>query len=578
LGTAGAYSALLYPEALPDVVPSHLQLRLRATSLSSDLHLLMKLPTLLLTATALCLAVSPVYSQSLSPGFRIAGSNGSSTVQMLDNTGAVVHTWSTGFNPGLGLEMQEDGKLLRAIRTGGVPGLGGGSGGGVQQLALDGTVLWDFRYNSGGKFSHHDIETLPNGNVLMIAWEDKTLAQALAAGRSPSLINGNVMRPDHIIEVQPTGPTTGTIVWEWHVWDHLIQEAEPTQSNFGVVGDHPELVDVNYPPAANEASDWNHMNSIEYDPIHDLIMVSARHQDEIWIIDHSTTTAEAAGHTGGARGQGGDLLYRWGNPAAYNSGTFADKQLFGQHGAQFVPPGYPGAGNVTLFNNSPPGGSQAMELVLPQDAQGDFTFGPGGVYGPAGPTWTYSGGFNSNILSSVLRLPNGNTLICSGTQALILEVTNAGQVLFSEDLGNNVFHARYTERTFWADEQTISASSGGSVAFDLIAGTAQAGQGYLVLGSLSGTTPGFTKSFINVPLNWDIYTELTLNFANTPTFANTMGTLDGSGHSSASLNVNPGEIPPAAVGAVLYHAFVALDPGTSHLTWASNSIGITIVP
>jgi hypothetical protein len=536
----------------------------------------MKIPALILTTTCLFVALPSVRSQSLAPGFRIAGTNGSTNVQMLDNTGAVVHTWATSFNPGVGMELQEDGKLLRTIKTSGVPGLGGGWGGGVQQLALDGTVLWDFRYDSGGNYQHHDVETLPNGNVLMIAWEDKTLAQAIAAGRSPGLINGNVMRPDTVIEVQPTGPTTGTIVWEWHIWDHLIQDAEPAQGNFGVVGDHPELVDVNYPPMANEASDWNHMNALSYDPIHDLILMSGHHQDEIWIIDHSTTTLQAAGHTGGARGVGGDLLYRWGNPAAYDAGTVGDKKLFGQHGPVFIPAGHQGAGNILLFNNGSPGGSEVMELVLPQDGNGDFSFGPGGVYGPASPTWTYSGGFNSNILSGALRLPNGNTLICSGTQGLILEVTDAGQLLFSEDIGSNVFHARYTERTLWADADTISASGGGSVTFDLIAGTAQAGQSYLVLGSLTGTVPGFNKSFINVPLNWDVYTELTLNFANTTTFTNTMGTFDGLGRSSASLNVLAGQIPATAVGAVLYHAFVALDPGTSHLTWASNPVGITI--
>ena len=65
---------------------------------------------------------------------------------------------------------------------------------------------------------------------------------------------------------------------------------------------------------------------------------------EFWIIDHGTTTAQAAGHTGGRRGRGGDLLYRWGNPRAYRAGTKADRKLFAQHNAHWIPKGLPGAG------------------------------------------------------------------------------------------------------------------------------------------------------------------------------------------------------------------------------------------
>ena len=48
-----------------------------------------------------------------------------------------------------------------------------------------------------------------------------------------------------IIEVRPTPPAGGEIVWQWHVWDHLIQDFGSTKANFGIVEDHPELIDIN---------------------------------------------------------------------------------------------------------------------------------------------------------------------------------------------------------------------------------------------------------------------------------------------------------------------------------------------
>ena len=63
-------------------------------------------------------------------------------------------------------------------------------------------------------------------------------------------------------------------------------------------------------------ADWMHSNAVAYNAELDQVLLNVLEFNEFWIIDHSTTTAEAAGHTGGKHGKGGDLLYRWGNPRA----------------------------------------------------------------------------------------------------------------------------------------------------------------------------------------------------------------------------------------------------------------------
>jgi hypothetical protein len=163
------------------------------------------------------------------------------------------------------------------------------------------------------------------------------------------------------------------------------------------------------------------------------------------VIDHSTTTAEAAGHSGGNSGKGGDLLYRWGNPRAYNAGDADDQQLFVQHDVQWIPSGYPGAGNILVFNNGggrPDGDySSVDEITPPVDNAGNYN-----GYGPSSPVWSYTAAtltdFYAANISGAQRLSNGNTLVCDGPEAYFFEVTAAGDVVWEYDHGNQpIFRA-----------------------------------------------------------------------------------------------------------------------------------------
>jgi hypothetical protein len=361
---------------------------------------------------------------------------------LIDHDGNLVHTWPAAYPPTINY-LQQDGMLLRGVWLGQHPRFStGGATGRVERVAWDGTVTWQFDYDTNDHVIHHDIRELPNGNVLMIAEEAQSSAEANAAGRDPGLLATGELWPDYIIEVHPTGPATGDIVWEWHVWDHLIQHFDNTKANYGDVADHPELVDVNYVDASqtpNGEADWLHSNAIDYNPALDQIMISVRHFSEFWVIDHSTTTAEAAGHTGGNSAKGGDILYRWGNPQAYGAGTSADRVFYLQHDAHWLVPGLPGAGDILVFNNGngrPGGNSSSVDELIPPstDGQGNYPYSPGQPYGPAGLTWTYAApnptDFFDAFISGATRLPNGDTLIDDGVFGKFFEVTSAGATVW----------------------------------------------------------------------------------------------------------------------------------------------------
>lgn len=275
------------------------------------------------------------------PGYTLFTPSSDTHAYLVNNAGALVNRWTSAYLPGFTAYLLPDGRLFRAAQFG-TTFPAGGAGGRVELFNWDNTLVWSYNYSTAQHRQHHDAIMLPNGNVLMIAWELKTKTDATAAGRNPALISQNALWPDTLVEVQPVGATNGNIVWSWHAWDHLIQDFDVSKTNYGVVGNHPELIDVNF--VLDGSADWLHVNGLDYNAGLDQILVSVHNLSEVWILDHGTTTAEAAGHTGGRRGRGGDILYRWGNPRAYRAGTTADQQLFEQHNPNWIRDSSPGQG------------------------------------------------------------------------------------------------------------------------------------------------------------------------------------------------------------------------------------------
>lgn len=424
------------------------------------------------------------------PGLTLFAPLNSTKTYLVDLDGKQVHTWNSEYVPGQAVYLLGDGSILRCAREPGNQRFGGGGiGGRVQRIAADGELIWDFAYADENHCQHHDVEPMPNGNVLLIAWEKKTRKQAVEAGRDPDAMRGDEVWPDHVIEVEPRGKTDGRIVWEWHVWDHLVQQFDKQKKSYGVVSEHPELVDINFrehegrrresrpelrrlralgyiggedpddpdepdrpdgpddgrppfgrgPGGFDRSADWCHTNSIDYNAELDQIVLSVHNFSEVWIIDHGTSTQEAAGHRGGRYGKGGDLLYRWGNPRAYGAGDEDDQILFAQHDARWIPKGLPGAGQLTVFNNQAGHTgdgpySSVLQIATPVAADGRYQCETGRPFGPAKPYWEYTAAgkteFFASHISGAGRLPNGNTLICDGENGRIFEVDSAGKTVW----------------------------------------------------------------------------------------------------------------------------------------------------
>lgn len=344
---------------------------------------------------------------------------------LIDNCGRIVNSWSSNYTPGNSVYLLEDGSILRTCRMQSTVFSGGGIGGRVEKTDWNNNLIWSYDFSNSSYHQHHDIEPMPNGNILVLCWEYKSLIDAILVGRDPSSLANNELWPSYILEVEPTGNNGINIVWEWHLWDHLIQEFDPSKINYGIVANHPELLDINFYDG-NGKKDWLHCNSIDYNEELDQVVISSRALSEFYIIDHSTTTVEAATHSGGNSGKGGDILYRWGNPVGYNNGTTADQKLFGQHDVHWIEESLQDEGKLMIFNNGQGRGYSSIDIVNPTtDINGDYIL-TNSVFGPSNAGWIYTApnptDFYSSYISGAQRLPNGNTLICDGAHGTFFEI------------------------------------------------------------------------------------------------------------------------------------------------------------
>jgi hypothetical protein len=313
-----------------------------------------------------------------------------------------------------------------------------------------------------------------------------------------------------LVEVRPQPPRGGRVVWTWRSFDHLVQDERPGALDFGRPADHPGRIDINadHRFAARESeaegrerhsregrhggpglwlvprgiqplgrftvgieprgtraagssaagerfdADWLHANGLDYLPEEDLIVLSASHLSEVWVIDHSTTTADAATSRGGRFDRGGDLLFRHGAARNHGAPASPEPELYFQHDPTWIVGARRGEYGLLVFDNGTrrPGGefSRVLELRLPFDSAYGFADPSGRGFGSASTVWSYQDPerFFTPFVGGAERLPNGNTLICEGARGRIFEVTRGGQVVwdFLNPLGGDAEPSAKTGR------------------------------------------------------------------------------------------------------------------------------------
>lgn len=329
---------------------------------------------------------------------------------LINNDGQVVNVWKANSYTGQVAMLLDDGSLLRTGAPQSQWMQGGGAGGIVELYSWSGERLWQYTHLSSTARAHHDVEILPNGNILMLVWESHTRDEAIAQGRPSSRLTENALWSERVIEVKRTGPTSGEVVWSWSSWDHMIQDVDPSKPNYGVVADNPQRININ---AGGTRSDWLHANSVRYNVNRDEVMISIHNLDEIWIISRKS----------------GEIVYRYGNPLNYKRGTQQNQVLFGQHDARWL-----SDTRVMIFNNGNErfggNGSSVDEIDLPLNTDGTYRREPSKAFAPAVPIVAFppniTAAYYAQNISGATRLPNGNTLSCLGPTGTLIESTPEG--------------------------------------------------------------------------------------------------------------------------------------------------------
>lgn len=355
---------------------------------------------------------------------------------MEKDSAKIVHEWQLEFGLGNDVELLPNGKLLASLGVESPDFSFGGFGGVIQIINPDSSVDWEFRYANDEHLIHHDVEMLPNGNVLAIVW---TARNQSALDEVGYLGEGEKVYTESIIEVNLS---TNEIVWLWDSWDHIVQDTDESKLHYGIISEQPERININYIDVLRKNvtpdGDIMHANGFDYDVENDLIYLSVNNFSEIWVIDHSTTIEQAKTNSGGLYDKGGDLVFRFGNPNAYDN-VLGERLFYNNHFPNILENDVPGDGNILVYGNG--NGDSKQSVVYELNIPTEFNLQPN-TNNELDIVWNYTrDGLYAPRVSGAIRLPNGNTLITSASLGFI-EVTNEKQIAW-EFQGNGFYWRSY---------------------------------------------------------------------------------------------------------------------------------------
>jgi Arylsulfotransferase (ASST) len=223
------------------------------------------------------------------PGWYLGGMGWSAAtvgrfIVILDNHGAVIWYKRTDNQFVLDVKPWPSGSPVPALAW--TPQLGPAFGTnparGYRVTSLDGHLVAELKSVVGSDTDHHDMISLPGGNRTMITYVERSGAPVnmlpLQPVASPGVVLTNSETPidSYIQELAPNG----TLLFDWHSDLHFnLLETSIVPQRFVT----PDA------PAPKGGIDLLHINSIDRQPDGDYI-VSARHLDAVFRIDHATGT------------------------------------------------------------------------------------------------------------------------------------------------------------------------------------------------------------------------------------------------------------------------------------------------
>ncbi len=368
------------------------------------------------------------YQPGVTDAYTLFAPAASTKVYIIDNCGSVVHSWNTTSLPGQAIAITDSGDLVHTGKINNESFSSGGClGGRLEILGWDGTLKWRYDYSSPTYTTHHDMCLMPNGNLLVMVWNFKSAEEAIAAGRNPAYVSPKGLWAEELIELKPIGADSAQVVWKWAVWDHLIQDYDSTKQNYGIVANNPDRINLNYDKANTQG--WVHINSVDYNAELNQVMVSSRVFGEVWIINHDT---------GISVNSKSGLVFRYGNPAAYNRGTVADRKFYYQHNAHWVRCGTGYDNAFMVFNNGTfrsTGEYSTVEIWQPElNAVGGYLHAGADIY-RCNNLRTYNsnnkyGDFFSHRVSGAQMMANGHLRVCVGADGRFLELDEKENIVW----------------------------------------------------------------------------------------------------------------------------------------------------